>query len=1082
MRRNKLYTINKGNKHLFVDGGLASYGYAYSTPDKIQLSQNTLSAAQDVAYNNYLASSGNNWLGLSKKDNPFSKENVGTTMKGIGGAAAAIGSQVNTGDPRGLYDTLDPVYHLAGGRESGVGNALSDTGVGLFNAGAQSGNGWLMLAGAGAKILGGLTNSAFGVKTDKERVNAINNGVNDLYGYTSNANTFDSIQAPTSIVSSEGVYKGGWFSGGKARRKQQELSERRQNAIEYADRAVRDNIDRLASDQMNLALANYAAYGGPLGFGSGALGIMQNDKYIDAINNRSNAIAKTNSVVQPSFGFSSKTFADGGGIHIKPSHRGRLTELKERTGKTEEELYNDGNPAHKKMVVFARSARKWKHPDGGSLQAAFLDNFGSDPIGAAIRYNQGLEQMAAQKEAEEAAAAREAEYTAMQQRLANLETQNQGLQALMEAMPKSYPMPEATTVEAESTAPEPVYTPSTATPLSRNAAANWKYIEGQLRKSGRFNDTQIEGIKYNLQRESAIGTVDGGDNGTARGLAQWRGSRIPKDMSLEGQTRHLIETLGNYDGKEHWIGRGNYEGFLNARTPEEAHYYIAKGYERPAASILAKVKNVSDMSLRKRAFGGELGTNGTDWTNGLLYVDEGGSHESNPLEGVPMGVDAEGVPNLVEENETVYNNYVFSNRMKVPDFMGKELGLGNISKKGITFADASKKLAKESEQRPNDPISQAGLEASLSKLAEVQETERAKKDAEESLGLEYACGGRMKKYAGGGVKPGMSSYNRFGKEVTFDNLGDDDSKYPNITFELPKGWWRMSDFSLPKEEEKPIGGERTGERLFETDQYGNPIENTAPDNENEEGYGLEYNPYPTWMRYAPVIGGGLGVLTDALGLTNKPDYTYADKIEAAAQRAGYVPNVRFSPIGDYMKYNPLDRMFYANQLMANARATDRALMNSSSPSRAVGLLASGYNTTNSIGNMIRQAENENRAQYERTKEFNRRTNMFNSQMGLEADTSNARYRQMAAQMGLSGLGQAAAIRDAIDARVGAARSANLTNFLTSLGNIGRENFALNQINSDRSRRYGEYRNGRSVHKSSSTEEKNSRWRKTNTKK
>lgn len=61
-------------------------------------------------------------------------------------------------------------------------------------------------------------------------------------------------------------------------------------------------------------------------------------------------------------------FKSGGGIHIKPSHRGRLTKLKKRTGKSEAELYNDGNPAHKKMVVFARNARKWKHDDGGLLE------------------------------------------------------------------------------------------------------------------------------------------------------------------------------------------------------------------------------------------------------------------------------------------------------------------------------------------------------------------------------------------------------------------------------------------------------------------------------------------------------------------------------------------------------------------------------------------------------------------------------------------------------------------------------------------------------------------------------------------
>lgn len=49
------------------------------------------------------------------------------------------------------------------------------------------------------------------------------------------------------------------------------------------------------------------------------------------------------------------------GIHIKPSHRGRLTALKKRTGKSEAELYKTGGPAVRKMITFARNARKWKH-------------------------------------------------------------------------------------------------------------------------------------------------------------------------------------------------------------------------------------------------------------------------------------------------------------------------------------------------------------------------------------------------------------------------------------------------------------------------------------------------------------------------------------------------------------------------------------------------------------------------------------------------------------------------------------------------------------------------------------------------
>jgi len=61
------------------------------------------------------------------------------------------------------------------------------------------------------------------------------------------------------------------------------------------------------------------------------------------------------------------SYAEGGKIHIKPSHRGRLTELKKRTGKSEAELYKTGGPAVRKMITFARNARKWKHGLGGNL-------------------------------------------------------------------------------------------------------------------------------------------------------------------------------------------------------------------------------------------------------------------------------------------------------------------------------------------------------------------------------------------------------------------------------------------------------------------------------------------------------------------------------------------------------------------------------------------------------------------------------------------------------------------------------------------------------------------------------------------
>jgi len=79
-----------------------------------------------------------------------------------------------------------------------------------------------------------------------------------------------------------------------------------------------------------------------------------------------------------------------------------------------------------------------------------------------------------------------------------------------------------------------------------------------------------------------------------------------------------------------------------------------------------------------------------------------------------MGVDSEGVPNLVEEGEAIFNDYVFSKRLKVPKMIRNKYKLDGP----ISFADAAIKLSKESEERPNDPISKNGLDALLGELTQ----------------------------------------------------------------------------------------------------------------------------------------------------------------------------------------------------------------------------------------------------------------------------------------------------------------------------------------------------------------------------
>lgn len=128
------------------------------------------------------------------------------------------------------------------------------------------------------------------------------------------------------------------------------------------------------------------------------------------------------------------------------------------------------------------------------------------------------------------------------------------------------------------------------------------------------------------------------------------------------------------------------------------------------------------------ALGGDVQVGGGDFTTGLTHIDEGGSHESNEYGGVQMGVDGEGIPNLVEEGEVVYDDYVYSNRITCDSNTKKLFHIGN--KREITYADLAKKLEKEIKERPNDSISKAGFDAQMHQLADEQERQKQEMEAE----------------------------------------------------------------------------------------------------------------------------------------------------------------------------------------------------------------------------------------------------------------------------------------------------------------------------------------------------------------
>lgn len=197
------------------------------------------------------------------------------------------------------------------------------------------------------------------------------------------------------------------------------------------------------------------------------------------------------------------------------------------------------------------------------------------------------------------------------------------------------------------------------------------------------------------------------------------------DRSIENNISNVAQNninnqLANYAAEGGELNMGPVELDL-AYAALAAKKRKAESQDRMTNMFMGTPKGMFD-------FGGDMQTNSSDFSTGLVHIDAGGLHSENPYDGVQMGVDQNGVPNLVEENETVWNDYVFSNRIMADEATKQLFHLPK--KKDITFADISKKLEKEIKERPNDPISEVGFKAQMEALAEHQERQKQEMEAE----------------------------------------------------------------------------------------------------------------------------------------------------------------------------------------------------------------------------------------------------------------------------------------------------------------------------------------------------------------
>jgi len=191
--------------------------------------------------------------------------------------------------------------------------------------------------------------------------------------------------------------------------------------------------------------------------------------------------------------------------------------------------------------------------------------------------------------------------------------------------------------------------------------------------------------------------------------------------------------------KESKIDNNFWRSFSSDETGKENQEKISKIVN--AINTVASVKN-NNQEMNYAAFGGEI-NNGLNpkynnylnndmkqYAQGgdLTRFDEGGTHESSPLGGIPQGMSPDGKQNTVEQGESKKGNFIYSNRIALDKDLVKQFNLpGYVAGKSVS--DASKAIDDKFKDR-SDKYAQETKKTLLDRLAGAQEYLKQQEQAE----------------------------------------------------------------------------------------------------------------------------------------------------------------------------------------------------------------------------------------------------------------------------------------------------------------------------------------------------------------
>ena len=884
MKKNKLYTANRWNQpaisgNLFASGGLVQMGGI----KPIQFSPQTPELSSDIniknfnydPYENYANST--NFLGIKKKDNPFSKmnlkkafskENIKDVAGGVGQGLLATGASMAGNALSGA---------ISGGLASKTGEAVGKIGSTVLGmAGTAIGG---PIGGAIGSVvgdtLGGITNALIGEKVDTAKLNRVNEDIAKLNSFQSNASSFDGITGPEAVNMDTDVYEGGLFND--VSDKNDELKRKLMAAQSYATRSVDNNIFNLVNSQTNDALANYNAFGGPIETGDmGAIDYGFMTDYLTQKKRENDMKSKMNGIV-PMPAFMPNSYAIGGDLQTNGAD------------------WSDGL-----VTIGAGGSHEENKYDGVQLG---VDNEGIPNLveeGETV-YN---------------------DYVFSNRILADEATKQ------MFKLPKKKEITFADL--SKKLEKEIAETPND--PISKAG----------FEKQMQMLEEQQERQKQEMEAERAKAAFNA--------------------LSPEEQTA-LMQQRAEQEAMAQQQAIAEQQAAMQQPTPEEIDMVQQQIQQMQQAdgseAVLGQEPQMAANGGKLYKGGGDTKKNAGTWKKGTSK-ENWDKYSRNGLRDFLMKVNDD----LVNADTEEEKNKIRENAIKT--VRGIQQAYSEAYQNNLTPSEVSEKVTalQKAFQDAGGNAYFGDIDDNINLPKGHNTTDTEKKGWVDGLwgprtsirnwgsteyGDDYDDIKELAASAGLTYAPGQYKYG----DNTLYELGmaqPDVAAIPNTELELDpysEGWEERRGVSTtPVIATTPAQSKKKG---------------IVPDLKKETYFGL----------FGPAVGLGL------MGLgVGKPDIASYD---AAASGAGNYTTANWKPLGNYLTYRPLDIWYEQNALNAQSRATDRAILNNSSPSRMAGLLANGYNSQLASGNLFRQAQEYNDNLRKQVADFNRGTDQFNSE-------------------------------------------------------------------------------------------------------